>query len=87
MLDAGRRQLEQQERRYRSRLDALEDAAPGETARTAPYEAALRLRRLTLDAQREELLRLRDAGQLPDSGLRILERELDHEEGRLPDRT
>ncbi len=87
VVDAARRQLEQQERRYRSRLDALEDAAPGETARTAPYEAALRLRRLTLDAQREELLRLRDAGRLPDAGLRILERELDHEEGRLPDRT
>ena len=87
VVDAGRRLLEVQERRYRSRLDALEDVGPGETARTVPYEAALRLRRITLDAQREELLRLRDAGQLPDAGLRTLERELDHEEGRLPDRT
>ena len=43
--------------------------------------------RLVIDAQREELLRLRDVGQLPDAGLRELERELDHEEGRLPDRT
>ncbi|WP_375496984.1 Na+/H+ antiporter [uncultured Jatrophihabitans sp.] len=86
VVESARRQLELQEGRYRGRLDALEDAAPGEAARTAPYEAALRLRRLTLDAQREELLRLRDAGQLPDAGLRTLERELDHEEGRLPDR-
>ena len=39
-----------------------------------------------IDAQREELLRWRDAGRLPDEGLRVLERELDHEEGLLPAR-
>jgi len=39
-----------------------------------------------MDAQREELLRWRDAGTLPDEGLRVLERELDHEERLLPDR-
>ena len=48
------------------------------------YEAALRLRRAVIDAQREELLRWRDVGRLPDEGLRVLERELDHEEGLLP---
>jgi Na+/H+ antiporter len=85
-VEMARRQLEVQLRRYRGRLETLEDAAPDETPRSARYEAALRVRRLTLDAQREELLRLRDAGQLPDAGLRSLERELDHEEGRLPDR-
>jgi CPA1 family monovalent cation:H+ antiporter len=36
-----------------------------------------------IDAQREELIRRRDTGQLPDEGLRVLERELDHEEGLL----
>ncbi len=36
--------------------------------------------------QREELLRWRDAGTLPDEELRVLARELDHEEGLLPDR-
>jgi NhaP-type Na+/H+ and K+/H+ antiporter len=41
-------------------------------------------RREVIDAQREELLRWRDAGQLPDSSLRVLERELDHEERTLP---
>ena len=86
-LDTAHRLLEVQLRRYRGRLDALEDASPDEAPRSPRYEAALRLRRLTIDAQREELLRLRDAGQLPDAGLRELERELDHEEGRLPDRT
>ena len=47
-------------------------------------DAALRARREVIDAQREELLRWRDAGHLPDSGLRVLERELDHEERTLP---
>jgi len=41
-------------------------------------------RRAVIAAQREELLRWRDAGHLPDSSLRILERELDHEERTLP---
>jgi CPA1 family monovalent cation:H+ antiporter len=50
------------------------------------YEAALRIRRAAIEAQREELLRWRDTGTLPDAELRVLERELDHEEGLLPDR-
>ena len=37
------------------------------------------MRRAVIDAQREELLRWRDVGRLPDEGLRVLERELDHE--------
>lgn len=48
------------------------------------YDAALRARREVIDAQREELLRWRDAGYLPDSSLRMLQRELDHEERTLP---
>ena len=39
-----------------------------------------------LKAQRDELLRWRDSGRLPDDGLRTLERELDYEERTLPDR-
>ena len=49
-----------------------------------PAAQAVRLRRQMIDAEREELLRWRDAGRLPDAGLRALERELDHEEGLLP---
>jgi CPA1 family monovalent cation:H+ antiporter len=37
-----------------------------------------------LDAERDELIRWRDAGRLPDSGLRVLQRELDYQEGLLP---
>jgi monovalent cation/hydrogen antiporter len=81
---ALRASLEQKARRYRQllgRLEAGEDAAPA----TAPeYQAAVRARRSIIDAQREELLRWRDAGHLPDASLRLLERELDHEERTLP---
>lgn len=70
--------------RYRGRLDVLEGAEPGEMPISPGYEAALRARRAIMDAQREELLRWRDAGRLPDSSLRTLERELDHEERTLP---
>jgi CPA1 family monovalent cation:H+ antiporter len=37
-----------------------------------------------LAAEREELVSWRDLGQLSDADLRILERELDHEESILP---
>jgi Na+/H+ antiporter len=51
---------------------------------SACEDAALRARREVIDAQREELLRWRDAGHLPDASLRVLQRELDHEERTLP---
>ncbi|WP_199517222.1 hypothetical protein [Nucisporomicrobium flavum] len=41
---------------------------------------------MAITAQLEELLRRRDAGRLPDEGLRVLERELALEERLLPDR-
>lgn len=47
------------------------------------FESALSARHRVVDVQREELLRWRDAGRLPDASLRILERELDHEEYAL----
>jgi monovalent cation/hydrogen antiporter len=72
--------------RYRRRLDALGATEDGEVPISADYEAALRARRAVIDAQRDELLRWRDSGRLPDSSLRILERELDHEEHTLPAR-
>ena len=72
--------------RYRKRLDLLNSAEGGEIPLSPGYEAALRLRRAVIAAEREELLRWRDGARLPDEGLRILERELDHEEGLLPKR-
>ncbi|RBY97682.1 Na+/H+ antiporter [Blastococcus sp. TF02-8] len=85
-LDVLRSQLRTRLAGYRKRMDMLAGAEPGEVPMAPQYEAALRFRRAALDAQREELLRWRDAGRLPDEGLRSLTRELDHEEGRLPAR-
>jgi Na+/H+ antiporter len=85
-IETMRAQLQTRLARYRGRLSLLEAAESGEMPVSPRYEAALRVRREAIDAQREELLRWRDAGRLPDEGLRVLERELDHEERLLPDR-
>ena len=63
---------------------AARGAAGGDGAWLRGDPAALHARRAVIGAQREELLRWRDAGHLPDASLRILERELDHEERTLP---
>jgi CPA1 family monovalent cation:H+ antiporter len=78
-----RAQLEARLARYRRRLTFLEQAED-EIPRNPRYEAAVRIHRAVIDAEREELLRLRDTGGLSDSGLRVLERELDHQEVLLP---
>lgn len=85
-ITAIRAQLRNRLNRYRHRLDVLDGAAAGEIPPSPEYEAALRLRRSVIEAQRGELLRWRDVGRLPDESLRTLERELDHEEGLLPTR-
>ena len=77
-----RRSLTARLNRYSRRLEFLEDNP--ETLRAAGYETAIRARRALIDAQHEELLRWRDAGRLPDDSLRVLQRELDHEERTLP---
>jgi CPA1 family monovalent cation:H+ antiporter len=79
-----RAQLSTRLDRYRHRLDVLQAAEGGEVPLSPRYEAALRLRREVITSQRQELLHWRDIGRLPDESLRILERELDHEEGLLP---
>ncbi|WP_305785930.1 Na+/H+ antiporter [Symbioplanes lichenis] len=85
-IDSMRKQMQVRLERYRRRLDLLEAADSDELPVSPQYEAALRVRRSVIDAQREELLRWRDAGRLSDESLRALERELDHEERLLPDR-
>ncbi|HEV7210716.1 MAG TPA: Na+/H+ antiporter [Blastococcus sp.] len=85
-IDTIRGQLRTRRTRYQRRIDLLETAEAGEIPMSPQYEAALGVRRAVIDAQRDELLRWRDAGRLPDESLRILERELDHEEGLLPSR-
>jgi monovalent cation/hydrogen antiporter len=85
-IETMRKQLTVRLERYRRRLDLLEQADSDEVPVSPQYEAALAVRREVIDAQREELLRWRDAGNLTDEGLRVLERELDHEE-RLAERS
>lgn len=85
-IETMRKQLTVRLERYRRRLDLLEQADSDEVPVSPQYEAALAIRRQVIEAQREELLRWRDAGNLTDEGLRVLERELDHEE-RLTERS
>jgi Na+/H+ antiporter len=85
-IENMRKQLEIRLERYRRRLDLLEKAESDEAPTSPQYEAALMVRQQVIEAQREELLRWRDSGNLTDEGLRVLERELDHEELLLPDR-
>jgi NhaP-type Na+/H+ or K+/H+ antiporter len=84
ILAALREALDRRAERYRRRLDLLESAEDGEVPESPRYDAAVRARRTVIEAQRDELLRWRDAGRLPDAELRVLERELDHEERILP---
>ena len=84
-IEAIRAALRTRRDRYARRLEVLTDAE-GEVPMSPQYEAALRVRRAVIDAEREELLRWRDVGRLPDEGLRTLERELDHQEHLLPSR-
>ncbi|MEU8241875.1 Na+/H+ antiporter [Actinoplanes missouriensis] len=87
VIETMRQQLRARLNRYQDRLVLLRENDDSSDPPTSPlYEAALHVRRVALDAQRDELLRWRDAGRLPDEGLRVLERELDHEERLLPGR-
>lgn len=62
--------------------ERLAELRPGEAQET-PSSAWRRLRRLMLQAERAELLRLRDTGQLPDEAMREMRRRLDLEEAAL----
>jgi Na+/H+ antiporter len=85
-IETMRKQLEIRLDRYRRRLDLLEQVESYEVPQSPQYEAALMVRQAVIDAEREELLRWRDAGRLADDSLRVLNRELDHEELVLPKR-
>ncbi|WP_430780346.1 Na+/H+ antiporter [Actinoplanes sp. G11-F43] len=85
-IEQMRKQLQVRLDRYRRRLDLLEQVESQEVPSSPQYEAALMVRQAVIDAEREELLRWRDAGRLSDDNLRVLNRELDHEELVLPKR-
>jgi CPA1 family monovalent cation:H+ antiporter len=79
-----RRATEIRRKRYAARVALLsaveDDVLPQDDRR----DAATRLRRAMIDAERQSLLDWRDSGRLPDTSLRVLQRELDHEESLLP---
>ena len=78
------RSAEARRRRYLDRAALLSNAEGDALPVDDAYRAAVRARREMIGAERDELLAWRDAGRLPDADLRILERELDHEESVLP---
>lgn len=71
LADSLRAYLTTRARRYRDRIAMMAQAEDGGISWSPGYE---------------QLLRWRDSGRLPDDSLRILRRELDHEERTLPDR-
>jgi Na+/H+ antiporter len=83
VAEALRGTLNRRIARYEDRLELLESAEQGQLPVSEEYESALRARRLVIDTQREEILRWRDAGRLSEASMRILQRELDHEERGL----
>ncbi|GLY08624.1 MULTISPECIES: Na+/H+ antiporter [Actinoplanes] len=85
-IETMRKQLQVRLDRYQRRLDLLEQNESSDLPQSPQYEAALMVRQAVIDAEREELLRWRDAGRLSDDNLRVLNRELDHEELVLPKR-
>nr|MDP9497918.1 cation:proton antiporter [Actinomycetota bacterium] len=66
-----------------ARWERLGEVRASDGARETPSATWRRLRFLMLDAERAELLRLRDEGRLPDEAMRELQRRLDLEEASL----
>jgi hypothetical protein len=68
----------------RARISHLEEADEGDVAMSPELATVVEAQHAVIEAQRQELLRWRDGGRLPDASLRKLQRELDHEERILP---
>ncbi|KAB1139690.1 Na+/H+ antiporter [Micromonospora sp. DT46] len=79
-----RRAAEGRHKRYTERVALLSHVEDQVLPVDDRYRAALLARREMIAAERDELLAWRDAGRLADADMRILERELDHEESVLP---
>ncbi len=80
---ALRDQLRQRTDRLKARISLLEDA-DGEVSWSPALDAAVQGQHAMIAAQREELIRWRDSGRLPDQSLRKLQHELDLQERTLP---
>ncbi len=83
VVERVREDSERRLRRRKERLRLLDRTDVGEEDGVRPAAEVAELRRALLEAERRELLRRRDSGQLRDADLRSLQRELDHEERLL----
>jgi monovalent cation/hydrogen antiporter len=84
LADHLRAALEQRAEQTSARISMLAESE-GVLRPTPEFRAAIRARQAVIDAQREELVRWRDTGRLPDESLRQLQLELDLEERGLPE--
>jgi monovalent cation/hydrogen antiporter len=77
--------IRQRTDRLMARISLLEEA-DGDVSWNPELDVAIRAQHAVIAAQRAELVRWRDCGRLPDESLRILQHELDLQEGTLPGR-
>ncbi|MCM3883855.1 Na+/H+ antiporter [Frankia sp. R82] len=79
-----RRAAEDRKQRSQDSLTALNTPADEQVRPESPTQTFGRVRRIMIEAERDELQLWRDTGALSDVSLRLLESELDREEGALP---
>lgn len=77
------RVAEDRKRRSEDSLKVLSAPADEQLPPESPTDAFGRVRRAMIEAERDELQLWRDVGELSAASLRLLESELDHEEGAL----
>ena len=83
VADSLRSTLRRRADRARKRISMLEESEGGLTP-SPELQTFIMAQHAVIDAQREELVRWRDSGRLPDESLRRLQLELDLEERALP---
>jgi len=81
-----RRLSEQRANASWERLSEVRTEATGDGPAETPSAAWRRLRSEMLVAERAELVRMRNSGQLPEEGLREMQQQLDYEEAALGSR-
>jgi monovalent cation/hydrogen antiporter len=84
LADRLRAAIQRSADRTSARISMLAESE-GAPSPTPEFGATVRAQQAVIDAQREELVRWRDSGRLPDESLRRLQLELDLEERGLPD--
>jgi monovalent cation/hydrogen antiporter len=85
VADSLRSTIRRRADRARERISMIEESE-GVVRFSPELQAMITAQRAVIDAQREELVRWRDSGRLPDESLRRLQLELDLEERALPGR-